>query len=126
MNLVNNLQIGRLGEKLAKKYLRQHGFRIIEQNYRTRHAEIDLIGYDNDVLVFIEVRTKRNELFGSPEQTINQKKLKKLIQNAQAYAAIKEYTQQCRIDTICIVLGQRLKPLRITHHQDISCFSRMF
>ncbi|MBU1255630.1 YraN family protein, partial [Patescibacteria group bacterium] len=76
--------VWKIGEAAAKEYLENNGYQIIEQNYQTKYSEIDLIvkklvppGGDN-VLIFVEVRTKRSSTFVSPEESINQKKLKKL------------------------------------------------
>ena len=76
-----NTQTGRLGEDLARKYLQKKGYKILEQNYRTRYAEIDLVAREKDVLVFVEVRTKVGEQFGTPEETLNFKKLQKVKRN---------------------------------------------
>ena len=73
-----NLHVGRLGENLARKHLERKGYKILEQNYRTRYAEIDLVARHNDVLVFVEVRTKVGVGFGTPEETLNFQKLQTL------------------------------------------------
>ncbi len=114
-----NFEKGRVGELIAKKYLQNKGYCIIEENYRTKYAEIDLIAWENGALVFVEVRTKTGECFGSPEESINRNKIKKLIRNAEAYTAIKRYSKVHRIDAICIVLDKRGGANRISHHQNI-------
>ena len=65
-----NLKTGCLGEAIAKKYLQNKGYYIVEENHRTKYAEIDLIARDKGILVFVEVRTRRDERFGSPEDCI--------------------------------------------------------
>ena len=115
-----NLETGRMGEAIAKKYLENNGYRLVEQNYRTRYAEIDLIAYDKDVLVFIEVRTKVGEQFGTPEETINKNKINRLIRNAKAYIAIKNCQKECRIDALCVVLDDNRKVKRINHYKNIT------
>ena len=115
-----NLEKARRGENIAKRYLCSKGYRIIEQNYRTRYAEIDLIAEDKETLVFVEVRTRRDERFGRPEETINRNKINKLIRNARGYVAKKASGKMCRIDAICIVLGEGKKPERINHYQNIA------
>ena len=70
--------IGNEGEEIARKYLENKGYSIVEQNYRTKRAEIDIIarlrqgfgGLGKDILVFVEVRTKHHERYGTPEDTI--------------------------------------------------------
>ncbi len=115
-----NLETGRLGETIAKKYLQDRGYIIIEQNYKTKYAEIDLIARHKAILVFVEVRTKTKEQFGTPEESINRNKINKLIKNAQNYTAIKNYTERYRLDAICIVLNENKKANRINHYQNIT------
>ena len=137
-------EIGKIGEDLARKYLEKEGYKIIDQNYKTKYAEIDLIALrqaqgkpknilenifssKQDILVFVEVRTKIGENFGSPEDTLDRKKLHKVLHNATTYTAFKRWNGPCRIDAICIVL-KPLRPgsgqanysvLRLTHHENI-------
>jgi putative endonuclease len=115
-----NLEIARLGENLARKYLRDNGYRIIEQNYKSRYAEIDLVAEDKGILVFVEVRTRTDEQFGRPEETINRNKINKLIRNAQGYMLRKRLNQRYRIDAVCVVLGEDKKPARIDHYKSIT------
>ncbi len=105
---------------MAKKYLQKKGYRIIEQNYRTKYAEIDLIVCDKRTLVFVEVRTKIGERFGSPEESFNRNKINKLIKNAAAYAIRKDYAKDYRVDAICIVLDEKENIKRINHYQNIT------
>ena len=105
-------EVGKIGENLAGKFLEEKGYKILEQNYRTRFAEIDLICesptkfLQKPCLVFIEVRTKVGENFGSPEDTLNRQKLWKVLQNAKSYTGFKKWNGPCRIDAVCIVLNQ--------------------
>ena len=115
-----NLEKARRGEDIARRYLCGKGYRIIEQNYRTRYAEIDLIAEHKGTLVFVEVRSRRDERFGRPEETINRKKINKLIRNARGYMARRASSKMCRIDAICIVLGEGKKPKRIDHYKNIA------
>ncbi|MCK4520792.1 YraN family protein [Candidatus Parcubacteria bacterium] len=116
----NNIKIGRIGEEIARDYLEDKGYDIIEQNCKTRYSEIDLIAKKDDVLVFIEVRTKTSERFGSPEETINKEKIRRLIRSADAYSAIKRWKGQYRIDAVCVVLDQNHKLSRIQHYESIT------
>ena len=115
-----NLEIGRLGEVIAKRYLQNKGYRIIAQNYRTRYAEIDLIARSKDILVFIEVRTRKDEQLGTPEESIKRAKIRRLIRNAQAYMARMNYAGECRIDAICVVLDGTGRVSRTNHYENIT------
>jgi len=122
MNLqAAHLKVGKIGEDIARKFLEKKGYKIIEQNYRTKYAEIDLIarGVKEKVLVFVEVRTKIGENFGRPEETINKKKMRKLRGNAMAYTAIKKWDGFSRIDAICIVLKADYGIERLNHYENI-------
>jgi|SRR3989344_7577205 len=112
-------EVGRLGEDLARKYLEKKGYKILEQNYRTRYAEIDLVARHKDVLVFVEVRTKIGERFGTPEETLNAKKLQKVKRNAFSYAAHMKWNKLYRIDAVCIVLAPDRTPKRIAHYENV-------
>ena len=112
-------EVGKLGEDLARNFLEEKGYKILEQNYKTKFAEIDLVCEKvEDVswwkksilekqtkLVFVEVRTKIGENFGTPEDTINRQKLWKVLQNAKFYSAFKGWQGPERIDAVCIVLN---------------------
>ena len=117
--------VGKVGEKLAREYLEKGGWKIIEQNYKTKYAEIDLVAekpagfFKQSTLVFVEVRTKVGEQFGSPEDTINKAKLWKVLQNAKSYTAFNRWNGPARIDAVCIVLKNDLSVVRLTHHENI-------
>ena len=117
--------VGKIGEDLARDYLIKEGYKIVEQNYRTKYAEIDLVAQKSlgflkpSKLVFVEVRTKVGENFGSPEDTINKAKLWKVLQNAKSYTAFKRWDGPCQIDAVCIVLRPDFSVSRLTHHENI-------
>lgn len=111
--------IGKHGEEIARKYLEDKGYGILEQNYRTKRAEIDIIAREHDMLVFVEVRTKHHEQFGSPEETLNYKKRMKILRNAGAYVARVKHQGPYRIDAVCVVLNQQQKVERIAHYENI-------
>ena len=121
----NNLSIGYLGEAIAKEYLENQGYKIIEQNYKTKHAEIDLIAWDRRILVFIEVKAKSGERFGAPEEAINRRKINRLTRNALGYIVRnigngRDRSLQYRIDTVCIVFDKTNNPERISHYKNIT------
>ncbi len=118
-------KVGQIGEQLAREYLEENGYKILEQNYKTKYAEIDLVAEKAEgflgkkKLVFVEVRTKVGENFGSPEDTINKQKLWKVLQNSKSYMAFKKWTGAARIDAVCIVLKSDFSVSRLTHHENI-------
>lgn len=115
-----SIKIGKIGEEFARKYLKDKGYQVLEQNCRTRYSEIDLICQKDNELVFVEVRTKTNERFGLPEESLNKKKINKLIRSANAYVVKKRWPGPCRIDAVCVVLVQDGTANRIEHHENIT------
>lgn len=119
MDKFKALATGRVGEEMAKEYLEKKGYQIVEQNYRTKYSEIDLVTKKKNELVLVEVRTKVGENFGTPEETINNKKKRKLYGNALAYARAAKWTGPCRVDAICIVLRPDYSVERLNHYENI-------
>jgi len=78
-------QIGSFGEELACQYLEQKGFQIIERNYRSQLGEIDLIAFDKDFLVFIEVKNYSFRSYGMPFQAITKTKKQSLVYTAKNF-----------------------------------------
>jgi len=70
-----NADCGRIGETIAAGYLRLIGYRIIERNLRIGRNEIDIVAFDGDCLVFVEVKTRRNSRFGSAAEAVGRKKV---------------------------------------------------
>ena len=115
----STLKIGRRGEEIARNYLEEKGYKTVEQNFRNRFAEIDLVMKDKKELVFVEVRAKTNERFGTPEESLNKKKLKKVKKNALAYTAMAHWRGPFRVDAVCLVLTENGEVKRLSHHQNI-------
>ncbi len=114
-----HLETGKRGEEIAKKYLEKKGYKIIERNYKTKYAEIDLVARQKNELVLVEVRTKIGNDFGAPEDTINDKKRRKLRGNALAYARGAKWKGSLRIDAVCIVLKTDYSIERLNHYENI-------
>lgn len=108
-----NLQTGKLGEEIAREFLEKKGYKIIEQNYKTKYGEIDLVCSKGSLLVAVEVRTKKGDLYGTPEESLTKKKLRKIWLNAKARGA-------ARIDAVCIVLKSDNAVERIEHYENIT------
>lgn len=78
-------KLGAKGEEIATRYLKKKGYRIIERNYRVRLGEIDIIAEHGGELVFIEVKTRSDILFGSPFESITAQKQQQLSKVALDY-----------------------------------------
>ncbi|MGE3319867.1 MAG: YraN family protein [Candidatus Berkiella sp.] len=96
---------GNQAEELAKEYLCKQGLRLIERQYRSKLGEIDLIMQEQGTLVFIEVRYRESDEFGSPEETITQGKQRRLIRTAQFYQQTHAFTENLfsRFDVVAIL-----------------------
>jgi putative endonuclease len=97
-------QIGNQAEDVALEYLTQQGLTLVQQNYLTKVGEIDLIMLDvqTQVLVFVEVRYRRNAHFGSAVESVNRVKQLKIIRTAQHYLQKQHEFDEyiCRFDVI--------------------------
>ena len=107
-------EIGDIGEKLARDFLKKRGYRIRETNYRCREGEIDIVAEKKGYLVLIEVRTRTSSDFGSPEESVTFTKKEKLITSALTYMPSHEnLPENWRIDFVAIELDQNGKVTRI-------------
>ncbi|MBI4038419.1 YraN family protein [Candidatus Daviesbacteria bacterium] len=82
---MSNQERGNYGEDLACDYLKKHGYKILERNYRIRGGEIDIVAKDGDTLVFIEVKTRYSHDFGPPAESMTFWKVKALLKTAKFY-----------------------------------------
>lgn len=98
---------GRRGEELAYRHLRKLGYTMVARNYRTRdgRGEVDLIGWDQDRLAFIEVKTRSSDEFGSPDSAIDSRKRLNIVRAASDYLrrAGLEW-DSARFDTVNVLL----------------------
>lgn len=97
---MNQNHLGRWGEDLAATYLKQNGYTILQQNYRTRYGEIDLIVQDECYLVFVEVKLRKNADFGSGREFVTAAKQKKIKNTAQCWLMEHGSDLQPRFDVI--------------------------
>jgi putative endonuclease len=104
-------ETGDRGEDLAANMLEKSGFEILERNYRYGHGEIDIIAKESGILVFIEVKTRKNLEFGRPESGITKNKQRQIRKIAEAYLYEKRISDvDCRIDLVAVLLKKNLPP----------------
>jgi len=108
-------RLGRYGETLAARYLESKGFSLCARNWRCPAGEIDLIARDGDCLVFVEVRTRRKQDFGTPEESITAAKQAHLIAVAQTYVQEQGWDGDWRIDVVAIELERDGRVRRLAH-----------
>jgi putative endonuclease len=98
-------ETGKRGEQIACQALEKKGYRILEKNYRCRHGEIDLVARQRDYIVFIEVRSKTGDTFGTPEESLTAAKKNKLIATALDYLnSHPNLPENWRIDFVAVEL----------------------
>jgi putative endonuclease len=95
---------GDKGEELICEKLVERGMEILARNVTERFAELDIVAWDSDTLVFVEVRTRRNDLLGHPAETIDDRKQKKIRRAAEAFL-VKRAIPPCpvRFDVATII-----------------------
>ena len=104
MNIKTTKQSGKLAEELAANYLSEHKVKLISRNFHSRFGEIDLIGLDKEILLFIEVRYRKDEHYLAAVETIDQHKCKRIVITSEYYLnKHKKYqSYYCRYDVITI------------------------
>lgn len=95
--------VGKWGEDVAADYLQQQGFSIIERNWKVGRLEVDIIAIGPNLVLFVEVKTRRNDNFGSPYESVDWRKQKNLLAAMRQYMAIKFIQSPMRYDIISIV-----------------------
>jgi putative endonuclease len=114
--MTHNQSIGQWGEATAVAYLRERGYEILGQNARTPYGEIDIIAKQDDVTIFVEVKTLRSSRNFFPEQNVTARKRNHMFACAEHYAA-ENAIDHWQIDVIAIEGRQGLQP-KITHFEN--------
>lgn len=107
--MASHNDIGLKGEKLAKTFLIENGYQILETNYRYKKAEIDIIALKEDTLAIIEVKTRTSTYFGEPESFVNNKKIKLILEATNAYILDKNFDYNVSLDIISVVIGPSIE-----------------
>lgn len=100
-------ELGKKGELIARKFLEEIGFQIIETNWRHEKDEIDVIAKDGDELVLVEVKTRSTRYFGEPSEAVGAAKESFMIRAAEAYLEIQDLNMDTRFDIISIVVDKK-------------------
>jgi putative endonuclease len=115
------MNIGRLGEERALKFLESKGLELVKKNFRYDRAEIDLIVKDdiNKTVVFVEVKTRRNKKFGEPVESVTFRKTEQIYKSAEGFLVMNpeyiEYTK--RFDVISIMMEGKSES--ISHFENV-------
>jgi len=112
--------LGERGEDIAATFLQTHGYTIQGRNYRCRYGEIDLVCIHGPAMVFCEVKLRRSDRYGTPEEGITPRKLARLALAAQSYLAEHGLEEaDWRIDVVALELDRRGAITRIALYQAV-------
>lgn len=95
--------IGSDAEEMAQNFLLQKGYSIIAKNYRYKRLEIDIIAEIDEVIVFVEVKFRKNSQYGEPERFVTEKKINNMMEAAEAYLSTHQKNGELRFDIISIM-----------------------
>lgn len=111
---MNRRDKGSRGEEEAASALRQQGYEILERNYRFDRGEIDIIAKEGGDLVFVEVKARHSDRFGSPEESISEKKEERMRKVAEGYLLKHGIeNQSCRFDVVAVTYVGDIPRIRI-------------
>lgn len=110
-------ELGRYGEQLAAEYLVKSGYQILEKNWVYGRAEIDLIAWYDERLIFVEVKTRRSAEHGTPEEFVDWKKEKQLEFASGVYIAQRKHQGEIRFDIVAIIFENK-ELYKINHIED--------
>jgi putative endonuclease len=103
--------LGERGEVVAARYLKKRGYRILMRNFEAAGGEIDIVARKQDLLIFVEVKTRRSANVFKPFQQVNQRKRQALTRAARAYLAhYRDKMPSCRFDVLSIVWPEKGHP----------------
>lgn len=105
---MNSREAGARGEGIAARYLESHGWRILARGYRVRGGEIDLVAARDGLLVFVEVKTRRNRRFDDGRGAVNRAKQRRMVQAAGFFLGQRRLGHMpCRFDVILVGAGEK-------------------
>ncbi|WP_249281041.1 YraN family protein [Paenibacillus sp. 7516] len=110
-------QKGKIGEEAACRWLREQGYLIMEQNWRCRRGEIDIIAAHGDLLVFVEVRSRSGAgKYGTPQESVDIRKMQQVRSTAAVYLQqLREKELQIRFDVVAVILDAAGQIVTIEH-----------
>jgi len=103
--LTNRKSLGQEGERIAERFLKSKGYKVLDRNFRTRWGELDIVAKDGEVVVFVEVKTRSKTDFTRPEEAVNSTKQAHLRKAAQLWLLDNhpDDPPACRFDVISVL-----------------------
>ncbi|MFZ2199612.1 MAG: YraN family protein [Microgenomates group bacterium] len=121
MSKQGNKITGNKGESLAAEHLMMKGYKILQRNYRSKWGEVDIIAKINNIVVFVEVKTKTTDKFGEPWEMVNHWKIEQVKRMGQVWCREYAWEGRVRVDVVGVYLDQR-EP-RIEHWENVEITS---
>ena len=110
-------EFGKLAEDLAADFLAKKGYKILVRNFRFQHHEIDIVSEFKDLIVVTEVKARSYDTLIEPQEAVNKKKIKSIVQTADFFMTDNQINKEVRFDIIT-VLPDKTGALQITHIED--------
>lgn len=104
---MNTKLIGAMGEQAAARYLRQNGYEVLSGNFKTNTGEIDIVVLKEDVICFVEVKTRSNNIFSVPADAVDRKKEENIKSAAAAYINKYKLKNEFRYDIVEVYLDEK-------------------
>jgi putative endonuclease len=105
--MAEHIDLGKRGEQIAKEYLQKKGYKILKSNYRVGNAEVDLIAEYKRQTIFIEVKTRMQSKFGTPELAVTEEKRRNMKKVARGYIQHNKLQGEVRFDIISITFSNK-------------------
>lgn len=115
---MNKKATGHFGESQAAQYLRANGYVIWEQSWRWKNAEVDIIAFKDEILCFIEVKTRSSDLFGHPAEMVSSGQMDRIADAANAYIIDRAHDGEIRFDIISLLKSEDAS-WQIEHFEDV-------
>ena len=103
--MVQHLELGRKGEDAAEEYLLKNGFAIRDKNWKTNYGEIDIVAEIAEFLVIVEVKTRSSTAYGNPEQAVDFRKQRLLVNMADSYIRKYNIHKETRFDVLSVIMN---------------------
>lgn len=120
----NNKILGNEGEEIAIDYLINSGYKILDRNFRCKTGEIDIIIEDNEIIAFVEVKTRSTNQFGNPSEAVGYGKQRKIVRTALMFIMKNKLSDRMsRFDVLEIIKSDNLSQSYINHIKDAFTYS---
>ena len=114
-----NKDIGNYSEKIAERYLESKGYYILDKNFRNKFGEVDIICRKADLIIFVEIKSRYTNSYGSPLESVTCYKQNKILSTSKYYIyKYKLYNYYIRYDVIELLLNNNNNSFKINHYKD--------